>query len=112
MPNDRRIDGDRRESTRRSPGRRWDDDEHLRREHERVVMEIGACLFALRDEQGWSIERLARAAGVSDATVGNVERGTTDFCLSTIVRLLHALRHRVVIHVRPVAEPTLRASWP
>lgn len=69
-------------------GRRWDDDLHQREMFEWAQKDLGARLFALRDELGWSQEKVARAARMKAETVADLENGCGDPKLSSITRLL------------------------
>lgn len=69
-------------------GRRWDDDRHQRDMFEWAKNDVGARLFALRTDRGWSLERVATAAAMKAETVADAENGRGDPKLSTISRLL------------------------
>ena len=57
---------------------------------------FGSALRVVRVERGWRQAELARAAGVSDATVSRAERGRVDgMAVSTLERLSRALDIRV-----------------
>ncbi|MHB1613850.1 MAG: helix-turn-helix domain-containing protein [Actinomycetes bacterium] len=56
-----------------------------------VARTFGERLRALRRDRGWSLERLAEAAGLHWTYVGSVERGERNISLLNIVRLAAAL---------------------
>lgn len=52
---------------------------------------IGARVRRRRQERGWTLDRLAEASGVSRRMVVNVEQGTTNPSVGTLLRLGDAL---------------------
>lgn len=53
--------------------------------------EVGPNLRRLRDERGWSLERLAQLAGVSRAMLGQIELGQSVPTIKTLWRVAKAL---------------------
>jgi transcriptional regulator with XRE-family HTH domain len=72
-------------------------------------MEIGRVLYELREDNDWSQEELAAAAGVHPDTVSAFERAIGDPCLSTIIRLFFCVGHRVAVYVRRPSPATRRS---
>ena len=56
-----------------------------------ATIEFGARVRSLRQEHGWSQERLADECGLHWTYVGQVERGRRNLTLHNIVRLAAAL---------------------
>jgi len=56
-----------------------------------VQGQVGATLRALRRGHGWTQEQLAERAGLSYKFVGEIERGSGNPTLGTLVRLAQAL---------------------
>ena len=63
-----------------------------RRRPTRPSRELGPRVRALREERGWSQERLAERAGLHPTYVSSVERGERNVTLLSILRLAEALR--------------------
>ena len=63
-----------------------------RRRATRPSREFGRRVRALREERGWSQERLAERAGLHPTYVSSVERGERNVTLLSILRLAGALR--------------------
>jgi len=59
---------------------------------EEWTKKIGQRLRTLRHAQGLSLEDLSRLSGATAPTLSNIERGTRDVKLSTLVSLTAALR--------------------
>jgi hypothetical protein len=91
---------DRRLPVRERPrphGRRWSDDPDLREAWEFAILNAGAYLHQLRDEQGWSLERHATASGLNPSTLEALENADTDVQLSTLIRAFMPFGRRVLI---------------
>jgi transcriptional regulator with XRE-family HTH domain len=58
---------------------------------EEVFPEIGATLRKLREQRGWSLERLAQAAGVSRAMLSQIELNQSVPTIKTVWRISRAL---------------------
>lgn len=56
-----------------------------------ATVELGARVRSLRQEHGWSQERLAVECGLHWTYVGQVERGRRNLTLHNILRLASAL---------------------
>ena len=54
-------------------------------------MEVNDRIKKLMDERGWSAYRLAKEAGLPDATIGNIFRRNTLPTLPTLEAICHAL---------------------
>ena len=52
---------------------------------------IGNKLFAIRKRQGLTQAEVAEAAGLSDRTYAEIERGTVNMRIETILRICNAL---------------------
>jgi ribosome-binding protein aMBF1 (putative translation factor) len=57
----------------------------------RMAYELGKAVRELREAQGWSQTRLARAAGMTQSAVARFEAGGTVPTLPVLERLAHAL---------------------
>lgn len=57
-----------------------------------LTLQLGQALRALRQTRGLSLEELSRLSGVGIATLSHLENGNRDPRLSTISRILAALR--------------------
>lgn len=91
---------DRRLPVRERPrplGRRWSDDHDLRLAWEFATLQVGAYLHQCREEQGWSLEQLARASGLNPKTIEALENADTDVQLSTLVRAFMPFGRQVLI---------------
>ncbi|WP_349828577.1 helix-turn-helix domain-containing protein [Brevibacterium litoralis] len=62
---------------------------------------IGSRVRTARTEQGWTLDRLAEATGVSRRMLVNVEKGATNPSLETLLRLSSALGIGLPDMVRP-----------
>ncbi|GEM_PF-4637311 len=60
------------------------------------VMALGAQIHAERGGRGWSRRRLAREAGVTEATIRSIEHGAPA-TIATLTRLAAALELRLVL---------------
>lgn len=69
-------------------GRRWTDNPYQCELFDWAKQDVGARLFAMREGQGWSLEKVAALAGMRAETVADLENGRGDPKLSTITRLL------------------------
>jgi DNA-binding XRE family transcriptional regulator len=99
---------DRRQTAR--PGRRWYEDPDLKGSFDRLATRISHDLHALRERQGWSIDALAKVAGVSADTVLAVEQTRTDPQLSTLIRLLYPFGYELAVGLRPSSPGYNRAN--
>lgn len=61
-------------------------------EKDELAVELGSSLRRLRLDRGLNLEELSRLSGVGISTLSHVENGNRDPKLSTISRLLKALR--------------------
>ena len=61
-------------------------------EKDALAVELGSSLRRLRLDRGLNLEELSRLSGVGISTLSHVENGNRDPKLSTISRLLKALR--------------------
>lgn len=52
---------------------------------------IGNKLLAIRKKIGWTQAQVAEAAGLSDRTYADIERGTANMRLQTLLRICDAL---------------------
>lgn len=68
-------------------GRRWDDDPHQAEMFEWAKRDLGQRLFLLRDDLGWSLEKVARAVRMKAETIADLENGRGDPKFSSITRL-------------------------
>ena len=68
----------------------------------RLAHELGAAVRELREQQGWSQTRLAKAAGMTQSAVARFEAGGTVPTLPVLERLAHALG--VELAVRFIAK--------
>jgi transcriptional regulator with XRE-family HTH domain len=57
-----------------------------------LTLQLGQALRSLRQSKGLNLEDLSRLSGVGIATLSNLENGNRDPKLSTITRILKALR--------------------
>lgn len=57
-----------------------------------LTQQLGHALRRLRQSKGLNLEDLSRLSGVGIATLSNLENGNRDPKLSTIFRILNALR--------------------
>src|ERR1044072_5901749 len=81
----------------RPGGRRWSDDPDLKAAWEFAILQAGAYLHQLRDEQGWSLEEHARASGLNPSTLEALENADTDVQLSTLMRAFMRLGRQVLV---------------
>ncbi|MDF2758734.1 MAG: Helix-turn-helix domain, partial [Thermomicrobiales bacterium] len=56
-----------------------------------VAVRFGACVRAARQRQGLTLEALAAAAGISRATLSNLERGEHSPSLTAATNVARAL---------------------
>lgn len=66
---------------------------------------IGSRLYSFRKHAGMTQAELAEAAGLSDRTYADIERGTANMRIETILRICNAL-HITPDEVLTVPEPT------
>lgn len=69
---------------------------------DRLPAAVGARIRATRAQRGWTLDQLADISGVSRRMIVNVEAGTTNASLATLLRLSTALH---VSLAELVAEP-------
>ena len=58
------------------------------------LRQIGNRLLALRKDRGLTQGELAERAGLADRTYADIERGTVNMRLSTLIKICEALRVR------------------
>jgi len=77
-----------------------------------LTKQLGAALRALRQSKNLNLEDLSRLSGVGIATLSHLENGNRDPKLSTIFRILRALRSdlRDLLFPLPPNEPSPSAS--
>lgn len=59
---------------------------------ERLLEAFGDVVRAVREQRGWSQERLAAEASLHRTYIGSVERGERNITLSSIWKIAKALR--------------------
>jgi transcriptional regulator with XRE-family HTH domain len=59
---------------------------------ERIPEIVGRRVRAARGAQGWTLDRLAEQSGVSRRMIVNVESGTSNASIATLLRLARALK--------------------
>lgn len=69
-----------------------------------LTARIGTALRAERLRQGLKLDELSRLSGVGIATLSNLENGNRDIRLSTLERLLNALRTDLATLLQPVSD--------
>jgi len=69
-------------------GRRWDDDPYQAEMFQWAQQDLGKRLYGLREDLGWSLERVATAIKMKAETIADAENSRGDPKLSTISRLL------------------------
>ncbi len=67
------------------------------------LSDVGLLVYKIRIEKGITQQELAELADVSDKTICNIENGKKDIVLSTIVKVLVALKIE--------ANDILKAQW-
>ena len=90
---------------------------------ERIPAEIGARVRNARTLRGWTLDQLAEHSGVSRRMIVNVEAGTSNASIATLLRLATALHvslayvvsdvspHEVIVVTGPAGrEPLWRGS--
>lgn len=72
-----------------------------------LTVQLGQALRALRQSKNLNLEELSRLSGVGIATLSHLENGNRDPKLSTISRILNALRSdlRDLLFPAPVENP-------
>lgn len=70
---------------------------------------LGRSIRDARRGQGLTQAELAARAGVTQATISNIERDVSPPSLDTILRLLAVLR--LELHVQPQPEQAPKAPW-
>jgi transcriptional regulator with XRE-family HTH domain len=75
-----------------------------------LALRIGARVKQARSALGWSLDRLASRSGVSRRMVVNVEQGTTNPSITTLLRLSDALGIGLPELVDPGERTPLRVS--
>jgi transcriptional regulator with XRE-family HTH domain len=68
---------------------------------------LGECVRALRLDQGLSQEKLAAKAGLSEPSVGQMERGTQAANVVNLWRVAEALRVPLAVLVDEATDATL-----
>lgn len=90
---------DRRADTVRRGGRRQTDDPafacKVQLLQERALLDLAADVDSTRLQKGWSVERLAREAHLTEQTTSDVLRARIDPKLSTLIRLATAVGLRL-----------------
>jgi transcriptional regulator with XRE-family HTH domain len=66
-------------------------DAPIERDAARLALAIGARVRQERQAQGWTLDRLADAAGLSRRMLINVEQGAVNPSVGTLLKLSHAL---------------------
>jgi len=79
-------------------------------ETETLARAIGARVKQERQARGWTLDRLAAAAGVSRRMVVNVEQGATNPSVGTLLRLSDALGVGLPALVEPPAPKPVRVT--
>lgn len=77
-----------------------------------LPVELGHALRALRVSRNLKLEELSRLSGVGIATLSHLENGNRDPKLSTITRVLQALRSDLYDLVVSVSANTQRPAQP
>ena len=72
------------------------------------LRKVGARVKGLREQRGWSQERLAEVAGITLNYVGNLERGEQGPSLHILVRLARALGIDVPTLLAEFGHETIR----
>ena len=70
---------------------------------------LGRSIRDARRSQGLTQSALALRAGVTQATVSNIERDVSPPSLDTVLRLLAVLRLELVVQTKPGHAP--KAPW-
>jgi HTH-type transcriptional regulator / antitoxin HipB len=70
---------------------------------------LGSSIRDARRRQGLTQSALAVRAGVTQATVSNIERDVSPPSMDTVLRLLAVLRLELVVQPKP--EKALKAPW-
>ncbi|WP_251976424.1 helix-turn-helix domain-containing protein [Salinicola avicenniae] len=65
---------------------------------------IGGQLKRLRQERGWSLDRLARESGVSKAMLGQIERHESTPTIATLWRIASGLHAPISSFLQPVSD--------
>jgi transcriptional regulator with XRE-family HTH domain len=56
-----------------------------------IVKEVGFKIIVLREQRGWTQERLASEAGLHRAYIGQIERGEKNIGLKNLEKIANAL---------------------
>jgi transcriptional regulator with XRE-family HTH domain len=56
-----------------------------------LILEAGRRIRKLRQEKGWSQERLAEETGLYSLYIGNVERGQKSIGIDNVFKIAYAL---------------------
>ena len=75
-----------------------------------LAQAIGARVNKERQARGWTLDQLAEAAGVSRRTVVNVEQGTANPSVTTLLRLSDALGVGLPALVEPPQPQTVKIT--
>ncbi len=67
----------------------------------RLAFELGGAVRELRERNGWTQERLAQAAGMTQSAVARFESGGTVPTLPVLERIARALGVELAVQFRP-----------
>lgn len=66
---------------------------------------LGQGIRALRQQRGWSLDRAARASGVSKAMLGQIERGESSPTLNTLWKIARGYEIPFSQFLAPLTDP-------
>ena len=56
-----------------------------------ILSKVGQSIKALRNQRGWSQDRLSEASGVDRTFIGKIERGEVNVSIITLCEIARAL---------------------